>query len=223
MNEQSFPNDEPLKALQAMSALHSCSSCRQFRPAGLEDGSGVKSSARNILTQSPIMTPAEVLAHDVKQAAVHEGGHYIIAEHYDLSCRITLNNEQEVIGDKYREYTTVKGQITLPITNNRFLLSVTAWGGLLAEVLVSEGITDPEVLAAITRDQINFGEISISHTDEEYIHSHPQPWRALKVAARIVMAKRARIDEITRLAMGQMIDQGQLSFHYPPLPDHATT
>ena len=164
-----------------------------------------------------IKTLADVLVHDVKQVAVHEAGHLVVAEHYGIKCRIELTNELEEIGDGYREYTTVKGQTFHPDTSDHFILSACGWGGLVAEVAVSEEITDAEFLAIETREQFDLGELSVSNSDLDNIFNHPQPWRALKAAARIVIAKRARIDEITRLALLHMIDEKQMRFNYPTL------
>lgn len=168
-------------------------------------------------TDLPIKTRPDVLLHDVNQAAVHESGHFVVAEHYGLASHIELTNQLELIGDKYRDFTTVKGQAFYQATNKHFALSVCGWGGLVAEVAVSEEIADAERLAIATREQIDQCELDISHSDADRIFGHPQPWRALKAAARIVIARRARIDAITRLALRHMIDEKGMSFNYPAL------
>lgn len=163
------------------------------------------------------------MAFDVNLAALHESGHFVIAEHYGVNCRIELTNELTEIGDAYRKYTSVKGQIFYPNTTNKFTLSVIAWGGLVAEIAIDEEITDAEFLAIETREQFDLDQLSVSHSDSEIIFKHTQPWRALKAAARIVVARRARIDEITQLALRHMIDEKQMRFNYPPLSDHASS
>ena len=223
MKEQSFPNDEPLKALQAMSALHSCCSGNQDRPVGAQYPKTIENTFHVIRPVATIMTLSDVLAHDVHLSAVHESGHLVVAEHYGLKCRIELTNQFAEIGGDYDDYTTVKGQTFHPNATNHFALSVTGWGGLVAEVAVGEEITDAEILAIETREQFDLGQLSVSHSDFENIFNHPQPWRALKTAARIVILMLARIDEITRLALRHMIDEKQMRFNYPTLADHVTT
>lgn len=165
-----------------------------------------------------IIALADVVAHDVKRAAIHEAGHFVVAEHYGLQCRIELTNEMREYLDKYEEYSVVKGQMIYPVTNKHFVLSACGWGGLLAEVAVDQNVRDAEALEDDARMQYFMGLRNMSHSDESSVFKHPQCWRACRNAARIIVDQRARIDEITRLALRHMIDEKQVRFNYPILP-----
>lgn len=126
-------------------------------------------------------------ARDKRNAAFHEAGHYIAAKHFGLfsfACLYRVPNPTE-------HERTYRGRTTYQRTTP-FREAVIGWSGPIAEYLADSDLeTWPDEDLETFEDCHCYEQYSA--TDEQAMHAHPQRWRAIKTAWRIVVTRRVEV------------------------------
>lgn len=133
---------------------------------------------------------------DLKTAAWHEAGHFIIVLHYNWKGGAFVKR----IGDASRENRAWVGQCHYDpddVSNTvHFRRCVMAWGGPIADAIEADPTETADCFFdyAITTEGDEFSE-----TDWAGMTAHPAKWRACKTAFGILLRRRAQFERVVQL------------------------
>jgi hypothetical protein len=155
----------------------------------------------------------EMLEYDAKNAAFHEVGHYLVADHYHLSASIRM---WEITVVDFLELKRVRAQMLFDHTSS-FRTCAISWGGVVGEILsVDDDFDSGAQLSDEAWDKYELEYSEWSPTDQAGIDACPsQRRRALNTACRIVHARQKELLEIVERATAAILrDRGQ-EFNWP--------
>jgi hypothetical protein len=136
------------------------------------------------------MSKRNIEARDKRLAAFHEAGHCVAAQHFGLACDAYILR----IGEPTLENKAYVGRTSYQRTTP-FRKAVIGWAGLIVEYLAHESpINDwPNACVEDFADYEDSVPDDHSATDNEALNAHPQRWRAMKLAWRIIIEHRHEV------------------------------
>jgi hypothetical protein len=139
-----------------------------------------------------MMTLNEIMEMDKNNTCAHEAGHVIVARHFKIAAEAVV--WQAPYRDAFKD-RLVLGRTFFYDDMTPFRKSCIGYAGIVAEGVLSGDIEEEWDLG----DVMEYGEPSA--TDEEYINSHPQKWRAIKTTLNILKRRKEElISEKEKLA-----------------------
>lgn len=149
----------------------------------------------------------EIVATDVRKAAIHEGDHYVVAKSLGYNGRIEIWNLIPETENPL-ECSVVCGKAyAVPLNAPRFHVSICSWRGITAEEYADDTTLDAGALSLGAKTHLDLYHASIS--DVEGIICHPQIWRTCRRACEMAIAHWQEIERIVGLAHESIITRGE--------------
>lgn len=156
-----------------------------------------------------------VLERDVVNVAFHEVGHYIIAQHFELSANIRLWRTEA--SDPFT-LKTIWGQCQYD-RSTAFRKCCIGWAGPVSEILLDCGSDCRSGEDLFSEFLDAWDEEDCSATDRAAINSHVQKWRALKLVTKVLFAQRHHVYKIVEMAKQRLVTERKCEFTWNGKPN----
>ena len=155
----------------------------------------------------------KIAKSDLREAAFHEAGHFIVARHYRVSgdAMVFSTGKGSLSAKFYRGQYRI---LRKPDNLSPYKRAVIAWAGPVAERLADEDLdTWNEGLQELYYNLEMMVEESAS--DQRLIDGWPDTWRTFHRAATIIERCHDELNQIARMLM--------LNGQFPPVRGHSHT